>query len=890
MLAPALLISLIAAWPVAVQPETDDAAAPGAAQSLWFDAASGRSRLNYPPHRSADIRHIRLDLTIADMNTPRFDGVATISLEPLGRPLSTLRLNAAEMHVSSVECVGFRVSFNHDLPNEELAIRFDPPVALGQRVDVRVAYSVVEPTEGVIWTVESPAYPGRAAQFHTQGESESSRYWFPCADFPNERQSTEIVVTVPSGYTAISNGRLESHERAGATERFHWRQDREHVAYLVSLVVGKFDSVDVAPAGSRVPMPVFVPPGQAAYIPATFGRTPRMVALFERLFDEPFPWDKYGQVLVWNFAWGGMENTSATTLIDTTLLDRTALLDGDEDSLISHELAHQWFGDLITCRSWEHIWLNEGLATYCEKLWEQYRNSGGSTLTPDNDAYLWGILEDMEGIASQDRGEDPFDPPMQCKCYGHPVEVFDRAANPYAKGSAVLHMLREHLGDEAFFRGMATYIDRQRDSNAETYALRRALEDVAGVSLQRFFEQWCRRPGVPRLRIRHEWKSDSQTLAITVEQTQRIDGDSPAYAFTLPVWVRTPAGTRWLDIAVDKTSTEFETVLDGEPLAVVFDPRLAVLADVHIERPEPRGAELWLAQLHDGPTLAARVQAAAALAQTVAPKRPDSPPHPQIVAALDALTSIVENPALHHGLRQRAAQALGRMANPTVDSDDEKADNAAALPLTFPDRNAGAALAVLAHRSIEDARVRKAVIEQLARAAAPGGTTDDATRARVLAQLSERFHRDPSVAVRAAAVRGVGTMRAADGAELIQKGLATDSFSDRIRREALRAWADFDTAEALGGAIRLSLPGNEQLTREAAAEAIAKLAKHDEQSAIAALSSMMNETSQRMRYGAAGALGKIHTPAARAALEARRREVTSREFRHHLDEALAEFK
>ena len=880
---PAAILSL-ALGLLPLQPEPATEQLPVVAPA-WVDPESGRSLLNYPPHRAADIRHLRLDLSIPDMNVPRLNGVATLTVEPIARPLTTLTLNAAAIAINAASCDGRDTTFSLNPADETLELRFDPPIDLGARADIRIDYTVEDPAEGIVWSVASPAYPGRAPQLHTQSQSESARYWFPCFDSASERLTSEMVITVPRGFTAVSNGKLVAHDVEPDRERFHWKQEREHVSYLITLAVGKFDIVDVAPPGSAVPMPVYVPPGSGDRVQATFGRTARMLELFERLFDEPFPWEKYAQVLVWNFAWGGMENTSATTLIDTTLLDDTALLDGDEDGLISHELAHQWFGDLITCRSWEHIWLNEGFATYSEKLWDQYRASRGPTLTPDNDAYFWGILQDMEAIIDNDRGDDPFQPSMQCKCYAHSIEVFQKAADPYAKGSAVLHMLRERLGDEAFFAAVAQYVDRHAGRSVETYEFRRAIEDSAGASLQRFFEQWCRRPGVPRLHIRHEWRSDEQKLAIQIEQTQRIDGDAPAYAFDLPVWVRTAAGEQWITIPVEARNTEFAAELDSGPQAVVFDPRLTVLAERRILHPEPQSAVLWLAQLRDGPTLSAKIEAVRGLAAAVVPRRPDAPPHGLIVTALDTLVETVDNPRLHPGLRRRAAEALGWLANPGLDVllDAERAGE----PMAFPDRNAGAILARLAQSPIDNARVRRTVIEQLARAGAPGGTVDDRTRARILSILSERFHRDASHGVRAAAVRGVGTMHAADGVELIRTALQTDSFADQIRQASLEAYAELDLPEALGAAAKLSTPGNQQFTREAAAAALAMLAHHDESSAIAALTDMLADASSpRARNAAAAALGEIASPAAVEALEDALAKCRSREFRHELTKAL----
>lgn len=882
----ALILSLVCTAAACAQEPAPAEAPPSRNRLLWIDPETGRSRLNYPPHRLADVKHVRLDLSITDMNVRRMEGTATITIEPIARPVSDLVLHAAAMQIESVECAGRAARFAHRGESEELAITLEPALAMGERADLVIRYVVSEPPEGMIWTPESPAYPGRAAQLHTQGEAESSRYWFPCFDFPNERHSSELVISVPQGFEAVSNGRLVSRRAEGGRETFHWRQEREHVSYLVSLVVGRFDVVDVAPPGSRVPMPVYAPQGRGAFVQGTFGRTAKMLALFEKLYDEPYPWDKYAQVLVWNFAWGGMENTSTTTLTDTTLLDRAAQLDGDEDGLISHELAHQWFGDLVTCKSWEHIWLNEGLATYSEKLWEQYRESSLAALRPDEDAYLWWMLQDVEQVIWADDGQDRFEPGLVCKCYAHPMDVFDKAANPYPKGSAILHMLRERLGDETFFRALALYLDRHAGTSAETYDLRRAFEDAAAVSLQRFFDQWCTRPGIPRLVVRTEYRTDEQKLMIRIEQTQRIDGDSPAYAFTLPVWVLGDSGGQWASIPIDSRQTEFALSLSAPPRAVAVDPRMSVLAEVRIEHASANDAAMWLAQLTEGPTLAARVQAAPALAALVGPAQAGSPPHPLLVPALRALTLAARDETAHWGLRVRAVEALGRMANPA--HAELQGARTAAWPKreAIADANAAAALLTLLRDNIDNARVRRAIVEQLAAAAAEGGAADDATRAQVLALLSERFRRDPSTGVREAAVRGVGVIGANDGLEIVRDALDADSHADTIRRAALETLAELDPDAAVDAAVRLAAPGGQQYTRAAAIRRLGELAEVDRRRAVNVLAALLNERTPRVRDSAAEALGSIDDAAAQNALRHALDSTRSREFRHALQRAL----
>ncbi|QYU67690.1 M1 family metallopeptidase [Leptolyngbya sp. 15MV] len=399
-----------------------------------------------------------------------------------------------------------------------------------------------------MWTPSDPAYPGRAAQLHTQGQSEFNSYWFPIRDFPNVRLSTEVIATVPAGFEVVSNGRLVDRAAVGAGRvRFHWSQERPHPPYLVSLVVGKFDVVDVARAGS-VPMPVYVPPGRGRDVERTYGRTALMAELFARLIDEPYPWEKYAQVVVHNFEAGGMENTSATTMHDTAILTADGVADQDIEDLIAHELAHQWFGNMITCRSWEHLWLNEGFATYFEALWLERQ-----PLAPDRglrrtqrqwsgrDLYLARVLEALDAFRDSDLPDAPRQPAMVSKEYRHADETFGRAADPYAKGAFVLHMLRTKLGDDVFFRGLAAYVDRFAFKEVETNDFRRVMEDVSGEALEAFFAQWCFRPGLPGVEITPAWEpraGGGGELNLTVRQTQRIDRENPAFMIDLPVWIR----------------------------------------------------------------------------------------------------------------------------------------------------------------------------------------------------------------------------------------------------------------------------------------------------------------------------------------------------------------
>jgi aminopeptidase N len=801
-----------------------------------FDDATGRSLLNFPPSPLVEYQRLRLDLVVPDMNQRRLDAVATYTLTPLGRALDRLVLAVgppANMSILDVRAdllaasaPPLRCDRSHD--GETLTLRFDPPLPVGIPTRLQIVYTVTDPPEGLVWTPESPESPGRAAQFHSQGQAESNHYWFPCHDFPNVRMATEIAVSVPKGFLACSNGVLASRAATPGRpgfETFHWVQDQSHVPYLVSLVVGRFDVVDVGT--SRLPMPVYAPAGKGDLVRQTYGRTPRMVALFERLTGRPYPWAKYAHAIVHNFNSGGMENTSATTMFDTAVLDRTALLDGDLDGLISHELAHQWFGDLITCRSWEHIWLNEGFATYFTALWFEHRD-GPVPPTPDRDAYQAAIWDDFREVIDGDRAEAPAVPGMCSKVYRHPWETFRRAANPYPKGASILHMLRMRLGDDTFFKGIALYVERHAGRTVETSDFRKAMEEVSGLSLLRFFDQWCFRPGVPRIAIRPSWDAAAGRFTLDLEQTQNIDADNPAFAVEVPVLLaRAGRAGAWLRVPMDQRTASVSIPLDAPPDYLVVDPAMNVLAVYDVAQP----ADAWLACLASGPTLASRLRALEAIAAL--------PPDALPADAAARVASVAREERTETLLRRSAVAALGRLRARDV-------------------------LLAMTRRWPDSAPVRRAVVEHLAALAAADGAPPDPA---VVAILADRFARDPSYAVRAEAVRRLGVLRAPEATEVVAQALRTESQHDQIRQAALEALASLDAPEGLGPAIDFTARRWLPRTRQAAVKAVATLGHHDPDRAVALLASLLSDKPNRVAREAAEGLARFTHPGALEALD-----------------------
>ncbi len=824
-----------------------------APQAQGYDADTGKDLRNYPPHRRADLLHMKLEVLIPDMNVPRFTATQHLRLSALAVPLETLELDARGLGVTSVKAEGFATSFKHD--GRTLAVTFSPPLSPNQTIDLETVYSVDDPPLGLIWTPESPAWPGRPAQLHTQGEPETNSFWFPCRDFPNEKMTSEMVVTVPAGFMVSSNGRLEmsrhdirtidgptGNRRILPFDTFRWVQEQPHSAYLVSLVVGKFDTADVGtPALS---MPVWVPLGQGPGIRATFGRTPDMVSYFEQVTGQKYPWARYAQICVHNFGAGGMENTSATSLYDTVVIQPDALDDHDAEGLISHELAHQWFGDLCTCNSWEHIWLNEGFATYMTSLWFEHRDG--------KQRYQSEILEQFDNLIANDHADAPASIPMCSKVYGHAWEVFRKPANPYGKGAATLHMLRSLLGDDDFFAGVRLYVDRRKYDTAETSDLRQAFEAVSGLSLEQFFHQWCDRTGVPLLKVTQTYDAAAGQLNLVIEQTQNINGENPAFEFPLDVWTESSGGSvPTLDmhtVQVVGRTTTLNIPLAAAPEVVVIDPAMSVAAKIEMEQSEAAWRTVLERSLAD--MLYPRVQACRGIGAgkgTLAPQTADM---------LHRLAADERQPPR---IRQEAIRALAN-------------------------RGAQTDIRSLASQRLGSWQVRDTLCGALADIALRDEFKDDTTvRQSITQALADRARKDSSTRVRSGALHALARVKGTYAAGIIREGLTIESQSDELRVAAIESLADLAPPGALEQLLIYTGPGVNSRTRASAVAAAAKVADQNTPVAVRVLSKLLGDRELRTRRAAGDALASLKDPAALAALEKGRPDARSDDEREQFD-------
>ncbi|MEK6700796.1 MAG: M1 family metallopeptidase [Planctomycetota bacterium] len=629
------------------------------AEDPRIDSKTGALNANWPPDVLFDHRHMKLQVDLGGMTEARFTGVQTLTLAARGKARSVVELDCGkEIKIESIRLLAADakskvtdLKFTH----EEEWLTIDLPEAAEKDVpfQIETTYSCTfekNRRDGLTWLKgndEATSETDKSPMIYSQGEAEHNHLWFPCHDFPNERTTTEIIAKVPKEYEVSSNGRLVSKniDETTGVATFHWLQDKPHVYYLVTMVVGKYSIINLAEPGKPVdqtrsrdaggPLPVlaYVPIGKEEQAGEAMANTPQMIALFSRLFEQPYPWDKYAQVLVRTFN-GGMENTSATTMFATLGNAKR----GQMDDIVSHELAHQWFGDFVTCRGWEHLWLNEGWASYCEALWNEEAAGGASNPDAADKRYLGTIAGFVSRQRLSNRGSLPRAIPMVSNRYRNADAPFQKPDDVYSKGACVLHMLRERLGKPAFYKGVARYLRENQLGLGDTTSFRKALEAESGQSLEHFFAQWAYRPGLPRLDVKLDFTDG--TLTIDAEQTQTVNIDNPAYEMAIPVVIKLEGGgTRSAVIEMEDKTARLTLKLDTKPTDVVLDPRIANLAVYRISKP----LAMWMEQLKDGPTVIAQAQAAEALAQMGEP------------GARQAITRLIDDPTTDPILRDAAS-------------------------------------------------------------------------------------------------------------------------------------------------------------------------------------------------------------------------------------------
>lgn len=549
---------------------------------------------HYAPDRAVQILHLKIDLT-PDFARRTIAGKVVYRLKPISQPVTELQLDAVDLTVSAVtagaKIKGFQVT------DKKIIVTFEKPLDLGAETDLTISYQA-EPSLGLYFRTAEMGYPPADTQLWTQGESEEARHWFPSFDSPNQKFPSEMICHVPDGMIALSNGKLVSRQKdANGMVSFHWQQEKPHTTYLVTLVAGFFKKVE--DKYRDVPLAFYTAPSDFAQAPNSFRDTRDIMEFFEKESGVPYPWAKYDQVCVLDFHWGGMENTSQTTLTDRTLFTEASQTIRSSQSLVAHEMAHQWFGDLVTCKDWSQTWLNEGFATYYARLYDGHKNG--------RDSFLYESWKAAKALITRSNDVRP----IVSRKFDEPEQQFRQFGFlAYGKGSWVLQMLRADLGEDLYRRCIRTYLERHQFNNVVTEDLRAVIEELSGRSFDQFFDQWLYHAHFPELEVSWSWDEKTKIGKLSIQQTQKLNETVGLFKLPLAVRFQGKSGTRLETIQVQKKEEDFYFPLAEAPDTVRIDPELQLLASVSF----PFSRSMLRAQLNDEKDVVGRLIAVEQLA------------------------------------------------------------------------------------------------------------------------------------------------------------------------------------------------------------------------------------------------------------------------------------
>ncbi|MSQ81709.1 MAG: hypothetical protein EXR77_02180 [Myxococcales bacterium] len=760
-----------------------------------------------PADRHVDFSHLDLQVT-PDLAKRTVSATATYKLTRKHQT-ERLRLDAVDLNLTEVVWLqsGAAVAAKWQPVDHGVVIEW-PPTA-DRDLELRLRYNCA-PRQGFYFVAADADAPNRPLHAWTQGETEEVRHWLPAPDQPDERMTWTVAVTAPTALVALSNGDPDGKpmiDKPTQLSLTRYRSTAPLPLYLLTVAIGPFVAVDHG--HSKLPVVTWALADDVDNVRRAYAKLAKMVDVLGQRLGVAYPFSRYSQVVVHEFNFGGMENATLTTLTHRAVPDARAELDRPADGLLAHELGHQWFGDLVTCRSWADIWLNEGWASFADSLWHESE---------------YGIDRYMEDLADSRRGY--FE---EANRYLRPV-VADRAADPddvfdshtYSKGAWIAHMLRRKLGEEPFWRGVKTYLTRHRFGSVETDDLRRALEEASGLSLRGFFWRWLRQAGHPVLKVDLKWDDEAKMVRLGFAQTQRIERAMPPFTLAIEIALTAKQGAEPTlhRLVLDKVTDSFRLPAPTRPWLVEIDPRSAWLVDWTVE-----AATTDLAAMLERSAYAdVRLRACTDLGRVL-----------HEPTALAAILRAAQHDKARH-VRAKATDLLGRGPRDKV-------------------------IQPLVERLTKDSesQVRRAAARALGQLLSNKGW----------AALQVAARTDVSYAVQAAALQAlVAIDRSQARAELLA-AVARPSHQETVRAAALHGLATLADQQDWPLVVAAIESGQSKFIREAAAPSVAEFgarAMERKEDARLALEALLHEDSARIRRAAADALGILDNPKARQAL------------------------
>ena len=755
----------------------------------------------YARDRLVDLVHLKLDVT-PDFAKRTVAGTAEWTFKPIAKALPQLELDSIGPIIDKVTAQGATVA-SHETTEDKLVVVFKDSVPPEASVTLTIQFHG-QPENGLYFRTPEMGYKPGDTQVWTQGEAELHRFWFPCYDYPNERFTSEITCHVPEGMDVVSNGHLVSDTKdANGLNAVHWLQDKPHVTYLLALAAGYFHKLE--DKVGTLPIAMLVPPSEKDQAANAFLDTKKIIEFYQKEIGVPFAWDKYFQVYCHDFLAGGMENTSCTFQAAGLLYPSSHEQLSTVHWLDAHELAHQWFGDLVTSRDWSHLWLNEGFASYYTILYEDAKNG--------RDAMLYGLWREAQHVLGTNDTK-----PIVWRDYQDAMEQFDYRV--YPKGAWVLHMIRSRLGPGLYRQCIKTYLERHRSQVVGTDDLHDVLEELTGLSWDQFFDQWLYHGGQPDLAINYSYDAATKLAKLNVKQQQKLSDQVLLFGFDLPVRFFLKDKLVGFSVHVTQTNEDFHFPLDVAPDLVRIDPDYTLLAKINFTPP--------------GDMLKKQLKGDVIGRMIAVQKFGERDDHDSIALLKDVL-----NNDAFHAVRSEAAKALKKIGN-----NETRA-------------------VLIASLKQPDTRVRKEVVDALT--AFPH---DEARQALwqqsqseknplILASIIKSWGTRPGDASVAKALRTQLASTSYDEA-LADAAIA-----------ALRAQDDPTAVPAILARLQQNPANFQSRGYIADLDAIAFLARKDkDRSAVRTfLAEQLNQPKLEIRSGAARALGTLKDPAAIALLE-----------------------
>ena len=691
--------------------------------------------------RTYDLQHQSTTIRF-DWARHAVEGTTTLQIAGLRgtSSVSNVAIDAGNMTIKQVTA-GTK-PLKHDYDGRSLVVHLASPLRAGARTSITIVYDGVDRTKGAFFKPRHIVW--------TQGEAEDTRYWVPTYDYPNDKTTWEFYLWSAKGERALSNGRLAGSREVGDSIEWHWVLDKPASTYLMTAVVGNYAVLQDKP-WHNAPIGYWTYPDSIAAAWRGFGKTPAAVDVFSRKTAVPYPWAKYDQVVIPEFQFGGEENVTATSQNDTEiLLPPWGPPELSADDLISHELSHQWYGDLLTMRSWADAWLNEGFATFMEQIFRE-EDKG-----VDEGAFH-RFESHEESIEADRRARRPI---VYDKWVNDPLEVFF-SGHIYPKGATILQMLRHQLGDAAFWKAMNHYTTANAYGNVATADLQKAFEESTGRDFKAFFDQWVYGAGFPVFQVSSRYDRATRKLVINATEVQSRDSLTGYFDVDSDVEVRTDSGVVRFVVPVRNGTGEGTADLKAPPRSIRWDKGDWILDIADF----PRSTAMMRYQVVNDDDVLGRIEAVDVLAQRPADR-----------FALDALIRSTRNDRFW-AVRARAVDAIGVWA-----SDSSRATIA-------PMKSVRDAL--LRATFDPDARVREEAAKALGYLPISGPAALD-----LVVRLRSLARNDRSMIVRGAALASDIVLEKDAAIPLAKQLMAPEVWHNAIREPALNALKAIDTPEA----------------------------------------------------------------------------------------------